>query len=709
MHNTTQIWSSESHGFRLEWNWHTDRARLVEVATGRRIWSGSLLPTLKTAGSPGDQGFSKALVKKAMISGNRAEFDLEFPGLATGHLLAERSDGGVAIRSLNIEWPADPVPLQGLYFGAAPLSDAESLACPDPEATFWPDWRADGFCIPGSKGNPGQSFWRSWDLGQAVVPLGSFGPAMGSPYTAAFPRPLLSAAMGDDSGWLAFGPGEVPSAALSLDIKSSSAWLRYWMREDLWGAPAGRRRTWNEPLRLTWKPVAWDSFERLFATFPAAPPAPASVQTSQWGTWGNFKKGIFDLDADIKRALRFGVADLQIDDLWETWNSSAIVDRERFPDFDNQLKRAREAGLRIDLWQSIGWVDRPEEAGLTAEDLLCGPDGRPRLTHWGADPRSEQILHFALDPSSENARNFLIERTRRTMREFSPSVLKLDFGYGMPGPDTAAPRNPELRGERLCLELLRIITETAREENPEIGLEYWGIHPLMRPVYNLLSLDDLGDMGTSEVEGHHQRSIWTALCGDQKVGIMASSGYFWGAFEEILLNAAILGAPGACLPDVDDFGERATPRISTRFRALSRWHRRTIGWKPLWLNSHQGDLTREPTLRCWGRLEGESGALTALALRGDSADVDLAPWGISDWAGRWAIISQDGAAIDLSRKVACIPLDPGVIQWASSARVHRVIYSGGTESNSDPAPSNRLACESEAELDKLMGFVIERE
>ncbi len=30
------------------------------------------------------------------------------------------------------------------------------------------------------------------------------------------------------------------------------------------------------------------------------------------------------------------------------------------------------------------------------------------------------------------------------MREYGPQVLKLDFAYGMPGPDVAAPRNPRL-------------------------------------------------------------------------------------------------------------------------------------------------------------------------------------------------------------------------------------------------------------------------
>lgn len=692
----------ENSGFQFEWNWMEDRAVLRDGQTGACIWSGSLLPAFRLKDGCGEGAFVKARVRA--VSGG--ELELDFPGWAAGRLAVEKTGFGMAFRRLEVEWAESPPPLLGLYFGVSELDERERTAAPEAGAIFWPDWRAEGFCVPGAKGNPGQSFWRFWDMGHAVLPLGSFGPAMGTPYTAAFPRPLLAAAMGSNAGWMVFGPGSVPAAALSLDIKSSSAWLRFWMREDLWGAHPERRRTWDEPLRLTWHKSAWDGFARLFGTFPCPPPAKPSAQRSQWGTWGNFKDNTFDLDAERARALAYGAEDFEIDDKWETWNSSGILDAARLPRFHEQIALAREQGLRIGLWQSIGWVDKPEEAGLTAEDLLCGPDGKPRLSHWGCDPRSDQPLHYCLDPSSERARRFLIERTRRQMREIRPGLYKLDFGYGLPGPDAAAPRNPELRGERLCLELLRLVVETAREENPDVAIEYYGIHPLMRPHYDFLSLDDLGDMGVHEVDGHHQRSVWGALVGRQGAAIMAASGYYWLAFEEMLLNAAILGAPGGCLPERDTEGGFATPSRICRFRALSRWYRRSIGWEPLWLNSHKGDLAREPALRCWGRLE--DGRLTALALREDENAPDLSRWGIRNWTGRWAIIVQDGEDLAASKKIACIPFDPGRLDWDSrNFRIRRVTFSQNEECGEPMEKTAILEVKEAAQLDSLMGFLVE--
>ena len=129
---------------------------------------------------------------------------------------------------------------------------------PSLELPFWPGWSAEGYCVPSGKGGPVQSFFRNWDLGHATFPLGSFGPSLGTPYAAAFPRPMFSAAMGGQDGWVAFGPGTIPDAALTLEIRATTGTLHYLYREDLWGTPAGRTRVWPEPLRFAWAPTAWD-------------------------------------------------------------------------------------------------------------------------------------------------------------------------------------------------------------------------------------------------------------------------------------------------------------------------------------------------------------------------------------------------------------------------------------------------------------------
>lgn len=689
----------EKDGFRFQWDWNADQASLANLHTERFVWKGSLLPVLSC-----DEGFVRPRVLAAGTSGAVWEFSLGYADFALARLEVEVMDFGVAMRRLVIEWLGDAIPLHGIFIGAGKLSDRERQATPEYGATAWPDWKSEGFCVPGAKTNPGQSFWRFWDMGNAILPLGSFGPAMGTPYTAAFPRPVLAAAMGGPDGWLAFGPGAVPDAALSLDIKSSSAWLRFWMREDLWGAPEGRERVWEEPLRLSWHEDAWESIARLYGSFPCPPAPPAAMQHSVWCTWGNFKERRYDLAHEKALADSLAIEDLQLDDGWETWLGSGAFDENRFPNGIRFLNEMRQQGGKVAFWQAVGWVDRPEETELEDCDFLCGPDGKPRLGHWGCDPRSDQPLHYCIDPASERARNFLIARTRRLVREYRPALLKLDFGYGMAGPDGAASRDPAFRGERLCFELLRIIVEAARDEDPSVAIELYGIHPLLRAYYDILALDDLGDMGIHEIEGHHQRSVWAALTGRQRAGIMASSGYYWSALEEILLNTAILGAPGGCLPARDAKGDTATPRLVCRFRALSRWHRRSIGWEPVWLNSHRGNIHNEPHLHCWGRCE--AGQLTALALRESAPKPDLTAWGIVAWSGRWALLSLDNTGLESSQSVACIPFDEGYLE-IGGGDASRVEYHDGAE-HTIPLGTLTTLRITETALDHTMGFILSR-
>ncbi len=90
-------------------------------------------------------------------------------------------------------------------------------------------------------------------------------------------------------------------------------------------------------------------------------------------------------------------------------------------------------------------------------------------------------------------------------------LLKLDFGYGLPSPNTGVPRNSALRGERFSLRLVEIIAEAARSVDKEVAIEYYSLHPLWRDVVDVVALDDLGDAGNQEAAGHKQWSIWSAL------------------------------------------------------------------------------------------------------------------------------------------------------------------------------------------------------
>jgi hypothetical protein len=666
-------WSWTSGSYALTWNLASDTARLVETGSSRRVWQGSLLPGFWLQFPDGTRRFVKASAAPESAGGRIA---LKLGSHGTGELEVVAEPWGVRFRSLTVRWTSTPPSIIGLYFGAAPLTPEQRDIVPSLERPFWPNWTAEGYCVPSAKGAPVQSFFRNWDLGHADLALGSFGPSLGTPYAAAFPRPLYAAAMGGTAGWLAVGPGAIPDAALILEIRASTAALHHLYREDLWGAPRGAQREWREPLRMAWAATAWDSFDKLFRSFEISKPATPEAQRSQWNSWGNFRNKQYDLRAIADAAAGFGVSTLVIDGGWESSTSSGTHDIARFPRFLDDLSYARAKGLAIGLWQSCGWVSDLEQAGLGAADLLLGEDGRPRRATWNMAADSGKSAKYCLDPSSPRTRDFLRRRTLRMMRDYTPDLIKLDFGYGLPGPDVSAPRDPALRGERLSVELMRIIRDAAREVNPRVAIQYYGIHPLMGAVTDVIALDDLGDAGGYETAAHQQWSVWASLAAGHGAVIMASSGYDWKADAEILLDTAVIGAPGSVL-SVPMAGNAPLPaECIARRQALARWHRRTSTWRPLWLNSEKGTIGHEPQLLSFGRLEriGGEDRLTALALREQRPEEPvLAPIQGLRWQGRWALIAQDDESILHSRRLACIPFGAGTIELPLPAAPRQVL------------------------------------
>lgn len=709
-------WSWQTRGYTLSWDLRADAAQLVQTSTGQSVWRGPLMPGFWLQMPGRERRFVKAEFDPASSEPGPSggTLGLRLPGLGRGTLRFSAEPWGVRIQELRVTWNGAPPAIIGLYFGSASLTAEQRTVVPSLDLPFWPGWSAEGYCVPSGKGGPVQSMFRNWDLGHATFPLGSFGPSLGTPYAAAFPRPFLSAALGGQNGWVALGPGTIPDAALTFDVRATTSTLHYLYREDLWGAAADRTRVWSEPLRLAWAPTAWDAFHELFASFGPGKAAAPIHQQAHWNTWGDFKDRHYDLRHEADRAAAFGAKTLVIDDGWETTTGSGEPNLQRFPAFAADLQYIRDKGLAHGFWLTAGWVNDPESAGLKREDLLLGKDGRPRRATWNMAVDSVATANFCLDPSSARTREFLRRRTIRMMQEFNPQLLKLDFGYGLPGPDVSAPRNPAYRGERLAYELMRIIVEAAREVKPDVTIQYYGIHPLMRPVTDVVALDDLGDAGGYEVEAHGQWSIWSALAAAQGTAIMASSGYDWNADPEILLDTAVIGAPGSVLP-LPRPGEPplSESRVAHR-QALARWYRRTTGWDPLWLNSEMGAIGHEPAPRCFGRVEriGGSERLTAVALRAQMPHgPDAKPLRGMRWEGRWALISQDDGSVFSSRRLACIPFDSGFLEVPLESRPERVlrVRAGGEEAVTNWRFSDgKLRLEVPSGSDSMLGFLVIR-
>jgi len=259
--------------------------------------------------------------------------------------------------------------------------------------------------------------------------------------------------------------------------------------------------------------------------------------------------------------------------------------------------------------------------------------------------------------------------------------------------------------------LLKTIADAVREDDPGVTIQYYSIHPLMAPVEDLTTLDDLGDAGGQESAGYGEWSIWAALAGAQGRAINASSGYDWREDNEVLLDTAVIGAPGSILP-LPTGGEAPVPGLDFHHRrALVEWYRHSKLWKPLWLNSDKGAIGHEPRPRCFGRLEPIRGedCVTALVLRPEGIGanaMDVPGLGKIRWQGRWAIIAQDDETLAASHCLACIPFDGGSLRLPRNSAPTRVIAVEKTEQPlttwSWHEPTLEVRCPPSPEIDGIL-------
>lgn len=665
--------------FRFTWDLASDQATLRREQAEHDIWRGSLLPLFWIAHGSETFHACKATVLPAesrlTSAGGTVALNLPGHGRAQLELTVDEDGGGLRFTALTVTWRSDrPAPaLHSFYFGADVMTPAQRRSAPSLERPFWPNWRAEGFGLPSAKTAPMQSFFRCWDFGHANLPLGSFGPAMGAPYAAAFPRPTYGAGAGGRHGWIFFEIGGPADGALTFQVRSCSGAIEWRCREDLWGAPPDLTRSWEHPLHVRWADTLWLACRDAYRAYPRPAAPTADHQKTFWGTWGDFKIGLYDVPATADRGIDEMAADLVcIDDPWESHKGSCRPDRRILPNFEADLAYARGRGLGIGIWMPTGWIGDPGAVGLGPDDLLLNIDGYPIRSNWALDPHEGDRAACCLDPSSPRTRAYLRERTHRVMRDYRPSLLKLDFGYGLPGPDGCAPRDPAFRGERLALTLSRIIADAAREIDPDVTLLGYALHPLWHAAQDQLSMDDLGDSGATEAHGHRHWSIWAALAGDHGLAIMGSSGYDWAADDDVLLDTIVLGAPGANLPRKLADGSPVPPAQLARRRLLMQSHRPARRWEPWWLDSAPGAIGAEPEVRSWGRIEylpDGSSALTALALRDPLRGIDTR--GVR-WQGRWAVVSGSDEDIFNAPEITAVPFDSGWLELPRPVRPARV-------------------------------------
>ena len=700
-------WKYDNQSYSLEWDFKKDKARMVQSSSSRPLWSGGLLPAFWIQDGKGVCRYIKAeAVSLTEIDSKKSRLDLRIPDWAEGSLTLEKNEWGVLFTELKIKWSKEIPSIIEMFWGTQSVP-AELASMVVDERPFTPDWHADGFCVPGAKEGTVQSYFRFWDFGHSHIALGSFGPSLGAPYGAAFPRPTLFFAMGGDDGWVSFGAGEIPDAAMSLKLQSSLGVIKYSYREDLWGASKDQQKIWNNPLKITFGKTSYDAFKKYYSSFNIKKGAPAlKHQKASWNTWGNWKDRKYDIRPMVDFAKKLNAEVFVLDDPWAETKGSINHNKKLFPNFESDIKYIKDNGMDCGFWETLGWIGDPASCGLTNDDLILDRNGIPCQTSWNLNPLSGG--HFFIDLSSEKSREYIKRRTIEEMKLFKPEVIKLDYGYGVPGPQMGAPRNPALRGERHSYEFIKLISEAAKSVNPDVTILYYGISPLFSEHVDIISLDDQGDMWYAIKEGHDQWSIWASLLSNSKLAITGSSSYDWDTDDEVLLNSFILGSANAVLGTTMLDGSPVPEKYLNRRLAANSWFRRSILWDPLWLNSHTGDMQKAPVLKCWGRVE--NGNLSALVLRGKK-EQGYEVLNAYEWSGRWAIISQDDKDIKESTKIAVVPFDEGYITIKMKEKPSKITTIGlnsQVEKKDWIWENGELKIQiSENELNATAGFLIE--
>ncbi|MFT4152752.1 hypothetical protein [Parafilimonas sp.] len=681
----------------FEWDVQHDKAALKSTLKESTIWQGSLMPAfwLKRNDS--------VFYVKAFASGNINDSlaEITIGNIGKGFIKYSIKNSVLRIDEIKINWLHETPAIIEMYIGTSPVKDNGNNVPLPWDRPFAPDWSAAAYCIPGAKEGTVQSYFRMWDLGQATINLGNFGPGLSTLYGAAFPHPTLFAAMGSQEGWICFGAGTVPDAALNMKVLATKGCFQYLYREDIWGASSSLSRIWQNPLRITIDTTAYEAFAKYYASFPAKEKNYAPF--SFLNTWGMWRQKKYTLEPIVNFAKKVNAGAIVMDDGWESEQGSGKVNAQRFPGFENLLQSMRDQKINAGFWETIGWISDTVKYGFTSEDLILDKNGKPLKTNWNFDPSSPS--YYCLDISSSKVKKFLQDRTTRQMQELKPVLLKLDFGYALPNPDMGVPRNPEYRGERYTYALFKTIAEAARKVNPDVMIMNYGISPLWLPYTDMVSLDDQGDLWYETAKGHAEWSIWASLLSQSGVMVSGSSSYNWDDDKEVLLNTAILGVPGATLP-VDN---AADDNINRRL-ALNTWYRKTFTWKPCWLNSTTGNYNYPPALNCWGRLE--NGQLTALALRpSKTADRLTETDDKISFSGRWALISQDEKSIYTTNTLAIIPFDAGYISITSAQpkSVSRLNIQGEANYTNWQWKDGKLSISiSEKESANTAGFLIKR-
>lgn len=354
-----------------------------------------------------------------------------------------------------------------------------------------------------------------------------------------------------------------------------------------------------------------------------ADPSPAKrevMSLTQFNTWGAQASGGCQFDDFTEHALEAIYGQLQdsgmntgcfvIDDKWE--GSYGLLEHsvDRFPNFEETLRRIRRDGFRIGLWAAFLRCENPALLGLGPEHMLRGIDGHP----WRISGRDG--AYFLFDVSQPIVRRKLAEQARAFARRYRPDLVKFDFGYEMPDLALAATADLSLAGERMLTTGLHTVVEAMREVLPDLVVMYYSLSPLLGDYLDLHSLDDVWLAGEEYQLEVNRRAFFSGLLGELGMPSYGSGGYDWPSLPDIWFDTICAGSLGSLASfSGDPIDSRPFPAAIAKFNGLRHLIRASGPFRIEALRYPKVASSTAARSSSWARWEGDDAVLVALRPR----------------------------------------------------------------------------------------------
>ena len=390
-----------------------------------------------------------------------------------------------------------------------------------------------------------------------------------------------------------------------------------------------------------------------------------SPQFNTWGAemaavkeWDHFDEPLLISIYDGLKASGMKPGMFVIDATWERKYGLLEHSPERFPHFEEILKRIRSDGHRLGMWAAFLRCQDPGEIGLTTSHMLRGADGKA-VVKGGEGPSGYYLLDF----TQPEVQEVLEGLARKFIRRYQPDLVKFDFGYELPGLAEGAPRDMKWAGERLLAKGLEVVVKAMRQEKPDLVVMYYSLSPLFNEYFDLHSPDDMFMCAKEYDLAANRRFFFSGLLGEIGMPTYGSGGYDWPTMPEIWFDSAAIGTLGSLNSfSGDEEDQGPTPERVAKYNGLAQLLRPSNIFSIRPIDADYVSPTRGARSRSWARLENDQVVLLALrACRGSGGKAAKFA-SLAETSASVVVASKTPEGIERASRLAIVPYGDGELR-----------------------------------------------